>query len=213
MGTAQRVVLITGATAGIGKHTALHLRERGLRVIATGRNQAALDALRLLGGRFSVIARGDRAGHEPIAELQVGAARVRGGVMGGEVALRCADSLPALCLLGARSLRGLAIADAESYAPPGDAFWPQLAQLVRSFGAACETEAAGLAIQPALRCAGARVDAREDRRLALTAVIFGLAAEGETLVDNASCLLDAYPELLPVLQRLGASVRAEEAAA
>jgi NAD(P)-dependent dehydrogenase (short-subunit alcohol dehydrogenase family) len=38
-------VLITGATAGIGRHAALHLARAGWRVFATGRNRTALDAL------------------------------------------------------------------------------------------------------------------------------------------------------------------------
>ena len=41
----KRIVLITGATAGIGRHAALYLAERGFRVIATGRNTAALSEL------------------------------------------------------------------------------------------------------------------------------------------------------------------------
>jgi NAD(P)-dependent dehydrogenase (short-subunit alcohol dehydrogenase family) len=39
------IVLITGATGGIGRHAALHLAERGFHVIATGRNSQNLASL------------------------------------------------------------------------------------------------------------------------------------------------------------------------
>ena len=37
-GSSQRVVLITGATDGLGKATALYLAERGYKVLAAGRS-------------------------------------------------------------------------------------------------------------------------------------------------------------------------------
>ena len=42
---AQQIVLITGATTGIGKESALRFAREGFRVFATGRNKKALDAL------------------------------------------------------------------------------------------------------------------------------------------------------------------------
>ncbi len=45
MKATRETVFITGATAGIGRHVALHLARRGFHVIASGRRRAALETL------------------------------------------------------------------------------------------------------------------------------------------------------------------------
>jgi 3-phosphoshikimate 1-carboxyvinyltransferase len=205
-GDTTAAAFVAAAAASI-EGSRIALRDTGFNPTRTG----FFDALRLLGGRLLVIAKGDCAGHEPIAELQVQPCAVRGGVLGGEVVLRAGDALPSLLLIGARSSRGVRILEGDVLAGPEDAIWPQLAELARGFGAPCLADGASLAIEPSPRLRGHVVDAREDHRLALTAVIFGLAAEGTTRVDNATCLSDHFPGLLALLRELGAQLEVEEA--
>lgn len=193
---------LIASVASVVPGSRVALREVGWNPARTG----LFDALHLLGGRLLVIAKGDRAGSEPIAELQVGAGTPRGGTMGGELMMRCGEALPGLCLLGARSVRGIELLDGEVYAAPGDLIWERMANLLRAFGVQVEAHGASLSIAPAPRLLATHIDAHADARLAFTAVLCGLAAEGETVVQNADSWIADHPHALACLRTLGARV-------
>jgi NAD(P)-dependent dehydrogenase (short-subunit alcohol dehydrogenase family) len=75
-----QTILITGATAGIGRHAALYLARRGHHVIASGRNREALVALatEAAGARLDVV-RLDVTDAASIAEAAAEVARLTDG--------------------------------------------------------------------------------------------------------------------------------------
>ncbi|HYW67526.1 MAG TPA: hypothetical protein VFB10_12535 [Candidatus Dormibacteraeota bacterium] len=49
---------------------------------------------------------------------------------------------------------------------------------------------------------GAEIEPRGDHRIAMAFAVAGLAAEGETLIDDADCAAVSYPDFFDELRRL-----------
>jgi 3-phosphoshikimate 1-carboxyvinyltransferase len=71
-------------------------------------------------------------------------------------------------------------------------------------GAKISAEGNTLRIQGPSKLRGARVDSRKDHRIAMSAIIAGLIAEGETVVDDVECINTSFPDFFELLQRAGA---------
>ena len=52
----------------------------------------------------------------------------------------------------------------------------------------------------------ARVDSHGDHRIAMTACILGLVADGETDVEDADCIATSFPKFVGTLRALGADL-------
>lgn len=76
------------------------------------------------------------------------------------------------------------------------------------FGVSIEEKKDGLVVHGTGRLTGAKVNSvdklgRADHRMAMALTIAGLAAEGETTIENAECVQISYPEFFDVLKSLG----------
>jgi 3-dehydroquinate dehydratase/shikimate dehydrogenase len=54
---------------------------------------------------------------------------------------------------------------------------------------------------------GASVNSHHDHRMALSLIVAGLAAHGETIVEEVDCIEKSYPSFIADMQKLGASIR------
>jgi 3-phosphoshikimate 1-carboxyvinyltransferase len=166
-----------------------------------------LEIIRLAGGRMGITPGGESLG-EPFGEVSSRGSRLRGLAVGGELAERALDEIPAACALFARA-RGVThlsdVGELRSDVPDRVA---ALAKLLRCFGVGASERPYGLVIEgkpdgPLKAC---EVSSEGDHRLAMTATILGLLGDGETIVHDADCIAASFPRFVGTLRSLGADI-------
>jgi 3-phosphoshikimate 1-carboxyvinyltransferase len=170
-----------------------------------------LDLLRSWGGALTVNPLGDAALREPVADLRIRHAAVRGGVVDGDLLLRCGEAAPVLWLLGAHSRRGVRLCDLNVLrAQQRDPGWTSLDALCATLGVNVERAPEEVFVPHSELSSKTRVrawDCQGDSETALIACALALATPGETVVEHALRALTAlYPGFIRAAQELGASI-------
>jgi 3-phosphoshikimate 1-carboxyvinyltransferase len=171
-----------------------------------------LEYLRDVSAPVSIEERGERMG-EPVGDLQVThGGPLRRGLLAGETLVRAIDEVPALCALAARSEGVTEIADAAELRVKESDRLAAMARVLRAFGVACEERPDGLLIEgkPEGPLTAAEVDSGGDHRIAMTAALLALVADGPSRVRDVACVGTSFPRFAGTLRALGADVRAVE---
>ncbi|MFO0587226.1 MAG: 3-phosphoshikimate 1-carboxyvinyltransferase [Polyangiaceae bacterium] len=195
------------AAAHLVPGSRVDLRNVGINPTRTG----MLEVLRDMGGSFEVEARGVAMG-EPIGLVRAGSSELSAARVGGEIVARAIDEVPILCGLAARARGVTVIADAAELRVKETDRIAAMAEVLRAFGVDCEERADGLAIEGkpdgALRAAD--IDSRGDHRIAMTAAVLGLVADGKCRVRDAGCIRTSFPKFVGTMRALGATIEVEE---
>lgn len=166
-----------------------------------------LDVLLEMGADITVTETGLEAG-EPVGTLRVCSSELKGVEIGGETVVRMIDEFPvlmvaALCGSGVtrvRDARELRVKETDRIAV--------MAAELRKLGAEIDEYEDGFSVAGAQTLNGAPVDGHDDHRVAMSLMVAGLIAGGQTLVTDASCAADSYPDFADALRRLGADLLA-----
>jgi 3-phosphoshikimate 1-carboxyvinyltransferase len=166
-----------------------------------------LEILRDMGGALAIEARGDELG-EPLGDLHAAAAALRGVRTGGEVVTRAIDEVPILCALAARASGRTEILDAAELRVKESDRIATMARVLAAFGVPVEERPDGLVVDgvPDRPLRAATVESRGDHRVAMTAAVLGLCADGPTRVVDAACIATSFPRFAGTLRALGAEV-------
>jgi 3-phosphoshikimate 1-carboxyvinyltransferase len=141
-------------------------------------------------------------GGEPVADLRVRPAVLRGGKISGAQIPQVIDEVPILSVLATQSEEGMEIRDAgELRVKESDRIRSIVANL-RAMGGQVEEFEDGLAIPGRQQLHGAVIKTYGDHRIAMAFAVAGLIARGETLIEGAECAGVSFPEFFSALEKV-----------
>jgi 3-phosphoshikimate 1-carboxyvinyltransferase len=174
-----------------------------------------LDVLSMMGAGIEHMPKGDAAGAEPIAEITVRHGALRAAKTGGELLTRMIDEVPALAAIAAGADGRTDIRDAEELRVKESDRLSAAKRVLDAFGVDSTELADGMHIQgrassSATKLRAGRVDSLGDHRIAMMGAVLGLAADGETIVDDVACVDTSFPRFASELAALGADIEVVE---
>jgi 3-phosphoshikimate 1-carboxyvinyltransferase len=193
------------AAAQLVPESRVTVREVGVNPTRTG----FLEAVRDMGAGIAVEPKGEWGG-EPVATLHAWHEPLRSGRMGGESVARGVDEVPILCALAARASGVTIVVDAQELRVKESDRIAAMVRVLRKFEVECEEKADGLLIQgrPTPLCA-VHVDSGGDHRIAMTAAVLALTANGPSVISNVDCIRTSFPKFVASLSGIGAKVELE----
>ena len=182
--------------------SAVTVRHTGLNPTRAG----ILDILRASGADVSVQPEGDSLG-EPVGQLTSRCGSLRGGTVGGELAVRAIDEIPVAAALAARASGETRFCDVGELRVKESDRIALMVALLRAFGVEADELEAGFVVQGRSQpLTAARVASGGDHRIAMSAAVLGLVADGETVIDDVDCVATSFPRFAGTLRALGAEV-------
>jgi 3-phosphoshikimate 1-carboxyvinyltransferase len=180
-----------------------------LTVVHVGTNPTRTGVLEVLEAMGASIRRqvppGPGGAAEPAADLVVRRSRLRGTEIGGPVIPRLIDEVPILAVAATLAEGPTDVRDAaELRVKESDRIRAITAELGR-MGARITERPDGLRIEGGTRLRGAAVSSGGDHRMAMSLVIAGLLADGETVVEDTDCIATSFPGFLTAVNDLAGS--------
>ena len=139
---------------------------------------------------------------EPCGRIEIVGRSLRGTEIGGAEIPNVIDELPVLAVAGALAGGTTVIKDAAELRVKESDRLAVVARHLTAMGADVTEHPDGLEIRGGRPLRGARLESHGDHRIAMAFAIAGLFADGETVIENASCVETSYPGFAGQLERI-----------
>ncbi len=140
---------------------------------------------------------------EPVADIRVRSAPLKGCEIGGGIIPRLIDELPILAVAAACAEGRTVIRDAAELRVKESDRIAAMAEGLRALGVEVIEHPDGMEIFGGRPLTGAIVDSYNDHRIAMSLAIAGLVAQKRpTQIQRAGCVTISYPSFIPTLKLL-----------
>ena len=179
------------------KGSEITITDVGINPTRTG----ALQVLKAMGGDIIIKNKREISG-EPIGDITVRSSELHGTAIGGSVIPYLIDEIPVLAVAAALAEGETVISDAGELRHKESDRIATVVQMLRNFGAGVEELTDGLVVRGVKKISGSVCETYGDHRLAMSAAVAGLAAEGNTVISGAECVDISYPGFFDTLKKL-----------
>lgn len=190
---------LVAATVIPGSHLVLE------RVGVNPRRTGLLEALRLMGADITVHPAGEQGG-EPVADLEVRAARLRGAVIPEALVPDMIDEFPALFTAAALAEGTTVVSGAAELRVKESDRIAVMAAGLRVLGADIDERPDGAVIRGG-RLHGGVADSRGDHRIAMSLAVAAQCAGGEVRIDDVANVATSFPGFDALARGVGFGLR------
>ncbi|PYQ55917.1 MAG: 3-phosphoshikimate 1-carboxyvinyltransferase [Acidobacteria bacterium] len=168
-------------------------------VLLNPRRTAFLDVLRRMGAHLDSGVRRDDP--EPVGWLEARTSHLKGTEVKPDEVAGLIDEVPILAVAAACAEGELVVRGAGELRIKESDRIAALCEGLRRMGADVEEHPDGLTVRGGPRLRGASVRSHGDHRIAMALAVAGLAASGDTEIEDAECVAISFPEFPSLLDR------------
>jgi 3-phosphoshikimate 1-carboxyvinyltransferase len=161
-----------------------------------------LDVLLEMGADITVT-HGKLEGGEPAGTIRVRHGALKGVEVGGDTVVRMIDEFPTLMITALHAEGRTIVRDAQELRVKETDRLAVMTAELRKLGAEITETEDGFIIDGPQKLQGASVEGHDDHRVAMSLTVAGLAAQGQTIVQDAKCAGDSFPGFADILAQLG----------
>lgn len=142
------------------------------------------------------------AGPEPVADFSLSSQPLKAFEIKRDELPSLIDEIPILCVLATQAKGTSIIRDADELrVKETDRIESMVSQLSK-MGAKIRSEGNSIIIEGPTPLRGAKVSSFKDHRTAMSLIVAGMIAEGETVVEDVECIDTSFPSFFELLKKL-----------